>query len=319
MIDRRQAVRIIAGTAAALMARDLEGFTRDTFTEEELRRLITKSRNPKVKDREYELKGVQRRELPFLKSGNLRDHLRDKGFSQDFFSHPQFGLYIDLFGKQVSGPKTEINSEGDYRRALGWEEILNAAKPFIEVFRSELEFTEKQWGVARRYVAAIIGIESRFLENSGYYGAFNALVSKYFRLTSKGFKERKYVRREIVDLLEIANLHQVDVFNIPGSHDAAIGWAQFIPSTYQRSFISSEDGRLPDPFNLLDCMFSISHYLLQCGWNTSENSYGLPPKLGRRNGNAIFAYNRSDWYVKSVVDLGDHLGKTFDLEKRLVA
>jgi hypothetical protein len=76
--------------------------------------------------------------------------------------------------------------------------------------------------------------------------------------------------------------------NLNVSSAGAVGWMQFLPSSWRRYGVdANQDGR-KDPYNPVDAIFSAAHYLHMAGY--SQNP--------RR---AIFAYNHADWYVDSVM------------------
>jgi hypothetical protein len=76
--------------------------------------------------------------------------------------------------------------------------------------------------------------------------------------------------------------------NLNVSTAGAVGWMQFLPSTWKQYGVdANEDGR-KDPYNPVDAIFGAARYLKAAG--ASEDL--------RR---AIFAYNHADWYVDSVI------------------
>jgi hypothetical protein len=76
--------------------------------------------------------------------------------------------------------------------------------------------------------------------------------------------------------------------NLNVSTAGAVGWMQFLPSTWKRWGIDANvDGRR-DPYNPVDAIFSAARYLKAAGAATDVRK-------------AIFAYNHADWYVDSVL------------------
>jgi hypothetical protein len=76
--------------------------------------------------------------------------------------------------------------------------------------------------------------------------------------------------------------------NLSVSSAGAVGWMQFMPSTWQTyGTDANEDGR-KDPYNPVDAIFAAARYLHAAGYEQDV----------RR---AIFAYNHADWYVDSVL------------------
>ena len=76
--------------------------------------------------------------------------------------------------------------------------------------------------------------------------------------------------------------------NLNVSSAGALGWMQFMPSTWKMyGTDANKDGR-KDPYNPVDAIFAAARYLKAAGYEDDV----------RR---AIFAYNHADWYVDSVM------------------
>jgi hypothetical protein len=76
--------------------------------------------------------------------------------------------------------------------------------------------------------------------------------------------------------------------NLNVSSAGALGWMQFMPSTWKMYGVdANKDGR-KDPYNPVDAIFAAARYLKAAGYEQDV----------RRS---IFAYNHADWYVDSVL------------------
>jgi murein DD-endopeptidase MepM/ murein hydrolase activator NlpD len=76
--------------------------------------------------------------------------------------------------------------------------------------------------------------------------------------------------------------------NLNVSSAGAVGWMQFLPSTWKTWGVDgNRDGR-KDPFNPVDAIFAAARYLKAAGGDTDIQR-------------AIFAYNHAGWYVQSVM------------------
>jgi Transglycosylase SLT domain/Peptidase family M23 len=83
--------------------------------------------------------------------------------------------------------------------------------------------------------------------------------------------------------------------NLNVSTAGAVGWMQFLPSTWKRYGVdANHDGR-KDPYNPVDAIFSAARYLKAADAQTDVRQ-------------AIFAYNHADWYVDSVLMRASLLG-----------
>ena len=76
--------------------------------------------------------------------------------------------------------------------------------------------------------------------------------------------------------------------NLSVSSAGAVGWMQFLPSTWKTWGLDANGDGVADPYNPVDAIFSAARYLHAAGASKSINQ-------------AIFAYNHASWYVQSVL------------------
>jgi hypothetical protein len=84
--------------------------------------------------------------------------------------------------------------------------------------------------------------------------------------------------------------------NMGPSSAGAIGWMQFLPSSWEAFGLDANGDGRKDPYNPVDAICSAAHYL----------------KLGGGSGdlyNAIYSYNHADWYVQEVLGYARAYGK----------
>jgi murein DD-endopeptidase MepM/ murein hydrolase activator NlpD len=78
--------------------------------------------------------------------------------------------------------------------------------------------------------------------------------------------------------------------NMGPSSAGAVGWMQFMPSTWERWGTDATGDGVADPWNAEDAIFSAARYLAAAGGR--DDLY-----------RGVFAYNHAHWYVKDVLDL----------------
>jgi murein DD-endopeptidase MepM/ murein hydrolase activator NlpD len=83
--------------------------------------------------------------------------------------------------------------------------------------------------------------------------------------------------------------------NMGPSSAGAIGWMQFMPSTWLRWGVDANGDGVADPWNPVDAVYSAARYLAAAGGAT---------EISR----AVYAYNHADWYVQEVLSLADLYG-----------
>jgi hypothetical protein len=83
--------------------------------------------------------------------------------------------------------------------------------------------------------------------------------------------------------------------NLSVSSAGALGWMQFLPSSWERYGVDATNSGYADPYNPVDAIFAAARYLHVAGASTS-----LP--------NAVYAYNHAWWYVQSVLLRAELIG-----------
>jgi Transglycosylase SLT domain len=78
--------------------------------------------------------------------------------------------------------------------------------------------------------------------------------------------------------------------NLGPSSAGAVGWMQFMPSTWARWGVDANGDGVADPNNPTDAIFSAAHYLAGCGGQFDIAA-------------AVYCYNHASWYVNEVMSL----------------
>ena len=92
--------------------------------------------------------------------------------------------------------------------------------------------------------------------------------------------------------------------NLNVSSAGAVGWMQFLPSSWEKYGLDANGDGRKDPYNPVDAICAAAHYL-KVGGGTKDLY------------NAILAYNHADWYVQEVLALRPRLRQAADRPGRL--
>jgi cell wall-associated NlpC family hydrolase len=84
--------------------------------------------------------------------------------------------------------------------------------------------------------------------------------------------------------------------NLGPSSAGAVGWMQFMPSTWARWGVDANGDGVADPDNPTDAIFSAARYLAGCGGQFD---------IAR----AVYCYNHASWYVNEVLGLASLYGQ----------
>ena len=228
------------------------------------------------------------------KDGFNKKQVQDAYGDERFIVHREIIRYFDG-SPETKGAKGIISYE-KYKENLGLKEKLDRAPSFMKQYKEKLALAEKIFGVDKRYIVAILGVESDFGNNKGKFYAFNAFASMY---TTR--KKKDFAYRELKEYLVMCKNNNKGLFDYKSSYAGALGNAQFIPSSFNRLFIDGNGDLVADPLGMEDCIQSVANYLKKSGWDSKAN--GRIPYEKSRNWEAIKEYNDSIFYVKAVVEL----------------
>jgi len=89
----------------------------------------------------------------------------------------------------------------------------------------------------------------------------------------------------------LAGINQIETAfgtNLNVSSAGAVGWMQFLPSTWDMYGVDANGDGVADPYNPEDAIYAAASYLSAAGMPTDTYD-------------AIYAYNHADWYVAEVL------------------
>ncbi len=192
----------------------------------------------------------------------------------------------------------------------------------MEEHKESLDKTQKEYGVDKTVITAIILVETRLGTYLGKRAVLNTL-STMAALTDENLRERiwksipdkkkpkkdkflkKVTRRtkwgyaELKSLLKYAQREGIDPEKITGSYAGAMGISQFMPSN---ALTLAKDGNNDGSINLFhhsDAISSIANYLKHHGWK---------PGISRQKMHEVlFKYNHSNYYVDTLLKISDKL------------
>ncbi|MEE8575518.1 MAG: lytic murein transglycosylase [Thermodesulfobacteriota bacterium] len=251
------------------------------------------------------LTGSEKRKLATLKAALIKDGINKKTV-EAALGHKNFGLYDTVTKLFKSNPEKKVASGEEtyrwYSECLGGEYRVHRGKKFLKKERTALAGAEKKYGVDKRYIVSIIGVESTFATDPGRFNAVNTLASLYVLVKRK----KKFAYWQLKELLKYSNRTNKPASKYTSSYAGAIGCGQFIPSSLNEYFVGKAGNvEKADPFNTTDCIYSIAYYLKRSRWDKRQN--GTTPKKGSKNWKAIRAYNHSDAYTRFIIEMATKL------------
>jgi membrane-bound lytic murein transglycosylase B len=162
----------------------------------------------------------------------------------------------------------------DYVAARVSTERIAEGQQMLRRYPTWLSRVERKYGVQRRFIVALWGIESGYGRHTGKLPIIPALVTLAYD-TRRG----AYFRKELIDALRILDAGQVPLAQMQGSWAGAMGHFQFMPSSYRQYAVDGDgDGRIDLWNSIPDALSSAANYLAQAGWQ-DDQTWGRPVRL----------------------------------------
>jgi membrane-bound lytic murein transglycosylase B len=178
------------------------------------------------------------------------------------------GLFAHVERKQaildaIARPAEKTKAWHEYRDIFVTEERISQGLEFWREHRVALERAHAQFGVSPDVVVAIIGVETRYGRNTGSYRVVDALTTLAFDYPPRS----AFFRNELVQFLLLAREEGVDPLSLTGSYAGAMGYGQFIPSSFRNYSIDFDgDGKRDIWKNPVDAIGSVANYFSRHGW-----------------------------------------------------
>jgi membrane-bound lytic murein transglycosylase B len=150
-----------------------------------------------------------------------------------------------------------------YKKLFIEEKRIKNGKIFISENIEVLEKAEKDFGVPKEVITAIIGVETRYGKIQGSYRVIDSLLTLGFDYPRRS----KFFRKELVNFFLLTRENELDILEIKGSYAGAMGYGQFISSSYRAYAIDYDGDGSADLFNSVDdAIGSVANYLYIHGW-----------------------------------------------------
>lgn len=155
----------------------------------------------------------------------------------------------------------------EYRRIFLTPERIEGGVRFWREHATDLADAARTFGVDPQIVVAIIGVETRYGGNTGRHRVIDALSTLAFDYPPRS----KFFAGELEQYLLLAREENIDLLATTGSYAGAMGYGQFIPSSYRRYAVDFDDNGRRDLWNSpRDIIGSVANYFREHGWEAGQ-------------------------------------------------
>lgn len=171
----------------------------------------------------------------------------------------------DSILKAMSRPAEKVKPWHQYRNIFISDRRVSQGAEFWAEHADALAKASKETGVPAKMIVAIIGVETSYGRNMGSHRVIDALSTLAFEYPRRS----AFFTKELKKFLELSKQEQVDPLSLKGSYAGAMGYGQFMPSSYLAYAVDGDDdGHIDIWNNPTDAIFSVANYFKRHGWQT---------------------------------------------------
>lgn len=189
-----------------------------------------------------------------------------------------------LMNQQAPTPITQTPDSPNgswlrYRNKFITEDNVKNGAAFWKKYKVALERAWKIYGVPPEIIVGIIGVETRWGRVMGKTRVIDALATLAFDYTRRS----DYFAEELEALLLISHSEGSDPLELRGSFAGALGYGQFMPSSYKRYAVDFNGDNHINLWEPVDAIGSIANYFRAHGWikgdQVAVQAYGQAASL----------------------------------------
>lgn len=208
------------------------------------------------------------------------------------FDDPQTRVVPEI-AERFGRPAESLPYE-QYRRIFLTEATIAGGARLVRERSALLQEVSARTGVDPHLVTALVGVETRYGTRTGQFTVFNALYTAVRAVP----KRSDWAAGELAELLKLCRAQSLAPHQIPGSYAGAFGFAQFIPSSFNRLAVDFDNDGRKRWDEWPDVLGSVANYLVRSGYKAGGSF-----ERGSANWDSIYAYNHAENYVRVVLEL----------------
>lgn len=167
----------------------------------------------------------------------------------------------------ISRPAERVRPWHEYRKIFITDKRIADGVSFWNQHAEALARAEQVYGVEPEIILAIIGVETFYGGNKGSYRVIDALTTLGFDYPPRA----DFFRKQLKSYLVLTREQQMDPLQLTGSYAGAMGFPQFIPSSYQAYAVDFDDDGIVDIWNNpVDAIGSAANYFAKHHWAHGE-------------------------------------------------
>ncbi len=190
----------------------------------------------------------------------VKEHGFDKNYVKRILASAEYKQSII---DAMTRPAEKRLTWKEYQKIFLKEKRINGGKAFLVKHKATFDRVEKEYGVPREIITAVIGVETYYGGNKGSYRVIDALTTLGFDYP----KRAKFFAKQLEHVFLLAREQGLDITELTGSYAGAMGYGQFIPSSYRSFAIDYSGDGIADIWNNIDdAIGSVANYFAKHKW-----------------------------------------------------
>jgi len=170
--------------------------------------------------------------------------------------------------KSMSSPAEFTWTWDRYKKLFLEKQRISNGRKFIKENFDLFQQVENDFGVPKEIITSILGVETRYGKIQGSYRVLDSLATLGFDFPRRS----KFFKSELIQFFLLARENNLDINSVQGSYAGAMGYGQFISSSYRAYAVDYDGDGYADLFNSVpDAVASIANYLQKHGWRRDGN------------------------------------------------
>lgn len=193
-------------------------------------------------------------------NGLVAEHGFDRNWLLDAFEGAEKS---DEVIRKISKPAEKALAWHQYRGIFLTQKRIDAGVEFWRAHGDSLDAAAHTYGVPPEMIAAIIGVETFYGRYLGSHRVIDSLATLAFDYPPRS----AFFKGELTQFLLLVREEAKDPFEPVGSYAGAMGYGQFISSSYRNYAVDFDgDGRRDIWTNKTDAIGSVANYFARHGW-----------------------------------------------------
>ena len=167
----------------------------------------------------------------------------------------------------ISRPAEKTLTWGEYRNIFIKPGRISQGTEFWRRNREILDQVSAETGVPQEIIVAIIGVETYYGRHKGGYRVIDALSTLAFDYPPRS----RFFTKELKQFLLLSREQKKDPLELKGSYAGAMGYGQFMPSSYRHYAKDFNGDEFIDIWNNEgDAIASVANYFVKHKWREGE-------------------------------------------------